>query len=295
MITQFIKVSFLFFGIVVLAQPATEVYLMDLEQTEDQLTISNFKNLSQNPGYDNQPSFFDDDTVIYAFTKNGNTEIMISSVHTAEKISYFEPTEGGEYSPQLIPESGRISAVRLDKNGKQRLYDYTPGKDIVKMVVEDLRVAYYSYYGPDKILASVLSDQGLDLVLADLKTNVVDTLLEGSGRSIHRVPNSKAMSYTAVNEEQNHEIYQFDMESTESFFVAQLPIGVQDHIWLSDSKLLCGSGDKLYLYDLFGSGDWKLAVDLSEYKIKDITRLAVSPTGTKLAVVAEPPSETKKE
>ena len=77
-------------------------------------------------------------------------------------MSYFKPTEGGEYSPQLIPGSGRVSAVRLDKDGTQRLYDHTPGKDVVKEVVEGLQVAYYVYYSPDlhlygKLLTDVLT------------------------------------------------------------------------------------------------------------------------------------------
>jgi len=33
--------------------------------------------------------------------------------------------------------------------------------------------------------------------------------------------------------------------------------------------------------------------DLSAHRIKDITQLAISPDGTKLALVAEPVSETK--
>jgi hypothetical protein len=39
--------------------------------------------------------------------------------------------------------------------------------------------------------------------------------------------------------------------------------------------------------DLFGNGDWKLVADLSKYNIRDITRLAVNPYGSKLAIVAE--------
>jgi len=101
------------------------------------------------------------------------------------------------------------------------------------------------------------------------------------------------MSYTAVNEDGNYDIYQLDMENFESFIITQLPIGIQDHIWLDDSKLLCGSRDKLFLYDLFGSGEWKEIADLSAYNITNLTRLAVSPDGTKLALAAEPISETK--
>jgi hypothetical protein len=77
------------------------------------------------------------------------------------------------------------------------------------------------------------------------------------------------------------------MSDYESFFVCQLPVGVQDYTWLNDSQILIGSGNKLYVYDTFLNSEWKQVADLSEYNIKDITRLAVSPDGKKLALVAE--------
>jgi len=279
------------------AQPATEVYVMEIAPIEkdfkiSEISIANFSNMSDNDAYDSQPSFYDNNTIVYAGTRTDNTEIIISSVHAKKKISYFEPTEGGEYSPQLIPGSNSIAAVRLDKDGKQRLYDYTPGKDIVTEVIEGLQVAYYAYHDAETILASVLSGGNLDLVIANVKTQKVDTLLGKSGRSIHRIPGKKEMSYTLTNEEGNFDIYQLDMETRESFFVTQLPIGIQDHIWMDDSKLLCGSGSKLYLYDLFGKGAWEEVADLSAYNIKDITRLALSPDGKRLALVAEPKFDT---
>lgn len=288
----------LFFTVGVLfAQPATEVYVMEITPVEkdfkiSEITITNFTNMSNNDAYDSQPSFYDNSTIVYAGTKTDNTEIIISSVHSKKKTSYFEPTEGGEYSPQLIPNSNRIAAVRLDKDGKQRLYDYTPGKNIVTEVIEGLQVAYYAYHDAETILASVLSGGNLDLVIANVKTQKVDTLLGKSGRSIHRIPSKKEMSYTLTNEEGNFDIYQIDMETRESFFVTQLPIGIQDHIWMDDSKLLCGSGAKLYLYDLFGKGAWEEVADLSAYDIIDITRLALSPDGKRLALVAEPKFDT---
>jgi hypothetical protein len=196
------------------------------------------------------------------------------------------PTEGGEYSPIRIPNSKDLSAVRLDPDGLQRLYKYPVlGKPSV-VLIEDLQVAYYAYANEHSFLASVLSDDNLDLVFVNLQKKKIDTLLEGSGRSIHKIPGKEAMSYTATNEEGNLDIFQLDLEDKESYFICQLPIGIQDYIWLDDSKLLLGSGSQLFLYNLYGNGDWKKVANLSEAKIKDISRLALSPDGTKLALAA---------
>jgi len=269
------------------AQPNTEVYLMDLEVSEESFNISNFRNISNNKGYDNQPSFIDENTLLLVKNNKGQTDIAVFN-NVKNKTHWLnKKTEGGEYSPQIFKNKTDIAAVRLDSGGLQRLYHYDVLTGENKELIKNLQVAYYAFYNKDTLLATVLSADRLDLVVHSFQNKKTDTLLENVGRSIHKVPNSDAMSYPAINEEGNLDIYQLDMKTQESFFVTQLPIGIQDYVWINDSKILIGSGDKLYLYNLFGSGDWKQVTDLSIHKIKNITRLAISPNGNKLALVAE--------
>ena len=70
------------------AQPSTEVYLFELSEDGP----SNPVNISDNEGYDNQPSFWSDSkSVLYARTVNGQTEIaryFIDSKKTEVKKSF---------------------------------------------------------------------------------------------------------------------------------------------------------------------------------------------------------------
>ncbi len=270
------------------AQSNTEIYLMNISFSETEFTISNFRNISNNGGYDSQPSFVDNNTLLYARTQQGQTDI---ARHLISDNNYYwinHATSGGEYSPHNFPKSKNVTAVRLDTTGLQRLYLYDFKTMKPTLLIEKLQVAYYSFFDEKTVLSSVLSEGNLDLVISNISEKTNDTLVENVGRSIHKVPNSKEeMSYTSVNEDENMDIFQLDMNSLESFFVAELPIGIQDHIWLDESKLLIGSRDKLFMLDLFGNGDWKQVADLSEYNIKEITRLAINPDRTKLAIVAE--------
>lgn len=280
---------FFIFGSFGWSQSNTEVYTMDILLEEEGLKVTKFLNVSRAPGYDNQPSFFDNDQLLFAGTRKEDTDIALSSAHRYMPLFLFQDTEGGEYSPQRIPNSKEVAAVRLDADGLQRLYAYPEkSEDAIRLLHPNLQVAYYAFANKNSILASVLAGDKLDLVLADLQTGKVDTIVEGSGRSIHKVPNSNAMSYTLVNEDGNLDVYQFDIATKESFFVCQLPLGIQDHIWIDDTKLLIGSRKQLFLYDLFGNGDWKKVADLSNYPIDNITRMAISENGKKLAIVAEP-------
>ena len=49
-----------FLCVLMTAQEATEIYLFDLTEQEGQISINNPINISNNEGYDNQPSFTED-------------------------------------------------------------------------------------------------------------------------------------------------------------------------------------------------------------------------------------------
>ncbi|MFT4669155.1 MAG: hypothetical protein ACI9M9_000457 [Flavobacteriaceae bacterium] len=282
--------SLLFFASFnIFAQTNTEVYLCDIKLEYGGLITYNFHNISNDEGYDSQPSFASNNTVLFAGNNAGQTDIALYNISEKTKSWFNKTTKGGEYSPIQIPDSNaKVSAVRLDPDGLQRLYVYDAISKENKELIEGLQVAYYDFYNAETIVASVLSDDNLDLVFSNLKSKKTDTFLRNVGRSIHRVPDSKTMSYTSLNEDKNQEVYLLDMKTMESFFVCQLPIGIQDYTWLNDSQILIGSGSKLYIYDTFLNSDWKEVADLSEYNIKDISRLAVSLNGERLSLVALP-------
>ncbi len=271
------------------SQPNSNVYLSSINSEKDSLAITPLLLISPFSGYNNQPSFIDNFQVLFAGNNKGQNDIAHYSI--LEKLHTWinAPTPGGEYSPQSIPNSTNISAVRLDTTGLQRLYQYNSNTKKSTLLIEDLQVAYYAFYNDHTLISSVLGYNTLDLVVSDLKKKTNDTLLTNVGRSIHKIPLSTSMSYTAVNDEKNHDIYMLEMdENLESFFICQLPVGIQDYVWLSDSVLLIGSGSRLYKYDMFGKQEWELYADLTNYNINNITRLAISPDAKQIAIVAEP-------
>ncbi len=77
------------------------------------------------------------------------------------------------------------------------------------------------------------------------------------------------------------------MTPYESFFVTELPIGIQDYVWINDTQILVGSGSRLYMYDTLGDSDWNRVASIEEYGIKNISRMAISPNGKIIAIVAE--------
>lgn len=271
----------------IFAQENTEIYVFDIAPSYAGIEFLNARNISNNEGYDNQPSFISNESVIFAGNNDGQTDISEYNLTSDLQKWVNSKTEGGEYSPQKFPSNNDVAAVRLDTDGLQRLYSYDVKTGNSTEIIEDLQVAYFAFYNDKKMLATVLNGDKLDLVMIDLPAKSVDTLFYNAGRSLQKVPKTNSMSYSLVNEEGNLDLYLLDMNSYESFFVCELPIGIQDYVWINETQILVGSGSRLYMYDTLGGSEWNRVASLEEYGIKTITRMAISPNGKKLALVVE--------
>ena len=291
--TKSLSILLLFAGNLILAQPSSnsEIFVADISVSENIVTIGTPKNITNNPGYDNQPSFAFG-LLLYAGTDGNQTEIKSWAANTGKTERINKATSGGEYSPQLATDGIGITAVRLDPDGLQRLY-YYDDKGNSHLLLENLRVAYYVFPQKNVMLASVLSDNRLDLVMVNGKTSQIDTIAQNVGRSLHKIPDSKGsyftkqMSYTKLNANGRYDIYQLNIETGKSTIIAQLPKGVQDHAWLDSHKMICGNGNNLFSYDLIRAPRWAEITSLYDFDFNNISRVAYSPMVNMLAFAAE--------
>ena len=183
------------------AQTNTEIHLFDIKSENDKWIVFNGKNISNNDGYDSQPNFYDENTILFASNKNGQTDILKYTINSNQKNFINNTPNGSEYSPQRIPNSKNVSAVRLDKNGLQRFYqyDFKSGKD--KELIKDLIVAYPMWYNKNTIVSSVIVNDSLQLFISDLKKKTNIPIAKQTGRSFHKIPNSNLVSFMKKNGE----------------------------------------------------------------------------------------------
>ena len=267
-------------------QANTEVFLFDLENNSSKIELKNVKNLSNNEGYDNQPSFLDDRYIVFASTRNGQTDIAKYDTRYDSK-SWANFSEGGEYTPLKIPNKDEVSAVRLDKDGKQRLYAYNLRNGESKELINDLIVAYYTWYNEHTIVSAVIEGDELNLYATNLNDGKSTKHATKVGRSFHRIPNSNLVSYISKEDENNWQIKSLDPITGTTKLIANTMQGVEDICWLNSNTILSGKDSTLYKLTLRRDNNWKQVDDLASKGIAKITRLSVNPEANKLLIAGD--------
>lgn len=281
----YITVVFSFLVSLSQAQINTEIHVFDILKTSDGFTLKNGKNISNNKGYDSQPYFYDSHQVVFSSNREGNTDICWYHLENDEKRFISATKEGGEYSPQRIPNSKDISAVRLDTDGLQRFYRYEFKSGKSKEILPHLKVAYPTWYDKNTLVSSVIINDSLHLVVSNLKEQTNTTVAKEVGRAVHRIPNSNLISFIDKSTEKNL-VKSLDPKTGE--IKSLLNIGdCEDITWLPNGTILYSDGYALYQFNPKKDNRPMLFFRFVDEDIINISRLAVNDKGTKLALVAE--------
>lgn len=273
------------FSITLNAQTNTEVFLVDISKSDKKIELVNLQNISKNEGYDNQPSFFDANTILFASTRNRQTDIRRFTINNQETSWLTNSPMGSEYSPLKIPNKNALSAIRLDENGLQRLYEYDLVSGTSELLIDDLKVAYHVWYNPTIMVSSVIVDDQMDLVVTNLKNNTSQTVYKNINRSLHQIPNSGLISFIS-NENNSYSIKSLDPISGEILTIKALPIPIQDMCWLMENIILIPDGKTIAQLNT-SDGNISILHTFKEDEINEISRMAVSANGKHLALVSE--------
>ncbi len=268
-----------------LAQPNTEVYLMDITSEDGKTAFTNLRNISNNEGYDNQPSFYDNETILFSSTRNGQTDIAAYNINTGSVTWISNTPEGSEYSPLRIPNSNDISAIRLDTNGLQRLYRYDDLSGESTVIRKNAKVGYHVWDSEDVLVNTILVENRMDLVLSNFKDSIHVTVAKKVGRSLHKIPKSGQISFV-TNETDFPGVRSLNPETGETSELQGLPKGVSDMCWLPDGRLLVPYNGSILAIEPGTKENPAILHHFQEEEINQISRMAVSTDGKHLALVS---------
>jgi hypothetical protein len=268
--------------------PATDIYLFDLKQRKGEVTLTNPKNITKHPGYDNQPFFHPDKPLLYyaSADDSGRTDIIEYNYQT-DSSRKLTATSEREYSPTVTPDKRFISCILQRDNGAQDLVKYpiAGGQPIV--LISNLTVGYHAWADDEHLVAFILP-QPFTLQWIDVKNQTEKVLAENIGRSLHKIPRQKAMSFTQQQPDKTWVIRKLSLATLTITDHAAIATEKEPLIsWTPDGKILRSDDWKIYFLKTGNSSEWKQANIQSLLPLKGISRMAVSRSGKKIAVVVE--------
>lgn len=265
------------------AQTNSDVFLAPLLVQNHRVTVGVPANITNRPGYDNQPSFSDDgELVYYTSQRDGQTDIYRYD-RINRTTTQVTATPESEYSAQIIPGSSWISVVRVEADSSQRLWRVDPASDSTELLLPAVEpVGYYAWISDTLAALFVVGDPPV-LRLATTKGDTL-TLARGIGRSLQPAIEHSAVAFTLTDSTGGDIISLAFPSGTVTPLTPVLP-GSQDFAWVAADLMIMARDSLLYQWRL-GDEAWSpVETEWGGERPSRITRLAVSRDRKWLALV----------
>lgn len=264
--------------------PATDIFLAPIRLGAAAPAMGPARVASENPqGYDNQP-FFGPDGRAMLFTSNRDgrqTDIYFVELPTRQ-IRQFTRTPESEYSPTLMPGEAGVSVIRVERDGTQRLWAFADdGAAPVVIAPAVTPVGYHAWVDAGRVAVYVLG-QPATLQIVEIATGKTTLVAKDIGRSLLSRPGG-TISFVQ-REGAAWRVKEWVPASGEvRDVVAALEDSAdRDAAWAPDGTLFMTRGGEVHWWRPGRTG-WSL---LSDPGIGQLSRLAVSPDGRWMALVA---------
>jgi len=157
-------------------------------------------------------------------------------------------------------------------------------------VLEKVKPVGYHAWCDDHTLALFVLGQPATLQIADTRTGAAAEAARGIQRSIQRIPRAGTISFVDRDEDGSLVIRELDPKTRAVTTLVAAVAGAKeaDLAWAPDGRLLMAEKDVLYAWTRDARG-WTRVADLAARGMRGVTRLAVSPKGDRIAIVAAEP------
>jgi hypothetical protein len=271
------------------APPSTDIFLVEMTGRNAEVKVGEPVNVTKRDGYDNQPMFLPDGrSLLYTSIREDRQADIYQYDIEKKSTTRITATKEAEYSPTPTPDGKFMSVVRVEADSSQRLWKFPLGGGEPSLVLEAIKpVGYHAWVDENTVALFVLGSPAT-LQLADVRTGKAEVIVENIGRTLLRVPRQDKVSFVHRVSENELIIKAFDVKTRQiTSLISTLP-GSEYYAWTPDGVLLMGQGAKLFKCEPGKDVEWQEFADFSKFGVKQITRLAVSAKGDRLALVAQP-------
>ena len=266
-----------------MAQGGSDLYVASFHESGTHVSIGRPVNVTTRVGYDNQPAFTADGRALLftSIREDAQADIWRLTLATSA-VERLTHTMESEYSATRTPDGLAMSVIRVERDSTQRLWRFPFDGSTPTVLLPALRpVGYHVWVNEANLGAFILGDPNA-LVLADPRTQRVDTVARDIGRALVRVPDRDAFTFVQLARDTSW-ISEVDVRTRTVRRVAPLPAGAEYHVWTPSGQLIITSGARLLIRV---RDQWDVLADFAPLGVRGISRIALSPTGDRIAFVA---------
>lgn len=242
-------------------------------------------NITNRPGYDNQPSFMPGgDTLLYTSIREDKQADTYRYSQITKRSEKLTNTPESEFSPTIAPDGKSFYTVRVEAGQSQRLWRFDLDGTNPQLILPAVKPVGYFAFADSLTVALFILGTPHTLQLADIVTGRIETVASDIGRSIWKVPGRRSISFVQKETDGVSWIKEVDPRTRKVRTIAKALEGSDFFAWTPKRILLMSKGVKLYEWT---GVTWQEIASFPH----EISRIAVSPKGTRIAVVlAEPPT-----
>jgi len=271
--------------------PATDIYLAGLRVARGRVTVDAPVNVTARPGYDNQPFFLPDGRAFLytSVREDGQADIYRYDI-AGKNSTRLTTTPESEYSPTPLPNRTGFSVIRVEADSTQRLWAFDRDGSQPRLVLDSIKPVGYHAWADDHALVLFVLGSPPTLQIADAGSPGArgEVVAHDIGRSLQRIPRRASVSFVQRDSVAGPWLEALDVRSRSVTKLVQPPQGADFFAWTPGGIVLTASGTKLYQWDPQRGDAWEEVADLAGAGLTNVTRLAVSPKGDRLAIVAVP-------
>ena len=282
------------------APPGTDIYLIPLTNGLASMKAAKPAPVSVAPGYDNQPMFSADGSrILFAANRDGKQIDIYRFDRASGNVTQLTQTAENENSPTYLPaglgDAGGFSVVRTEPDKTQRLWRFDAQGQNPQIVLADVKpIGYHAWIDAATVALFVLGPPAT-LRIAHVPGGKADVVTEGIGRSLHRIPGTRSVSFVQREASGEFWIKQVDADTKKIEPLIRTPevagSNDRDMAWMPDGKtILLSSGNRVLAWTR-GSAEWTEVFDVAVHGLGAPSRLAVSPKGDAVALVAAEPKK----
>ncbi len=282
--------------------PPPEIYVADLSVFDNLHYLGPLQKITNGTNaYDNQLMFTPDSRSLLYTTEHGYGQRVQTEIHryylSSRRETRITRTGESEYSPAPVPGDRAFSAIRVEADSTRRLWRFTmQGMDGEALFRNLNAVGSHAWGNESTVLLYVLGDppDPPTARIGDLTTGQSEVVARGVGRSMNKIPNRNAWSFVERISPVQARINEVNIGTREVREIIPTVGGGEFHAWTPEGVLLMVLGSVIYQWDPEVDLDWRRVVDLED-TVLTVTRIAVSPDGSKIAIVGDPIPEVEPE